>query len=136
MEKCDMKKKNRNKTCHKQPIWKRKIHRKIKSFRGEICILEDLSKQINVKTSKGQKIKRKYNNKIKMIQQQQKKKKKKKKKVKLHFESLIKFFKIDAQKFYREMTKEPIEIEEPPSIKEVEKFWKKPRAIKNNTMKS
>ena len=52
------------------------------------------------------------------------------------FERLIKFFKIDAKKFYREMAKQPIEIEEPPSIKEVEKFWKKPRAIKNNTMKA
>ena len=33
------------------------------------------------------------------------------------------------------MGKQAIEIEEPPSIKEVKKFWKKPGAIKKNTIK-
>ena len=33
-----------------------------------------------------------------------------------------KIFKTDAKKFYREMGKQPIEIKETPSIKEVEKF--------------
>ena len=31
----------------------------------------------------------------------------------------------DVKKFYQEMGKQPIEIKEPPSIKEVEKFCKK-----------
>ena len=34
-------------------------------------------------------------------------------------------FKTDVKKFYREMGKQAIEIKEPPSLKEVEKFWKK-----------
>ena len=36
-----------------------------------------------------------------------------------------KVFKTDAKKFYRGMGKQPIEIKEPPSINEVDKFWKK-----------
>ena len=47
----------------------------------------------------------------------------------------MKCLKTDAKKFYREMGKQPIEIEEPLSIKEIERFWKKSRAIKKNTMK-
>ena len=48
-----MKKKNRNRTSHKQPAWKHKIQKEIKAFRGELSILEYLSKGINVKTRKG-----------------------------------------------------------------------------------
>ena len=54
-----MKKKNRNRTSHKQPAWKRKIQKKTEAFRGELSILEDLSKGINVKARKGRKINRK-----------------------------------------------------------------------------
>ena len=59
-ERCGMKKKNRNRTSHKQPAWKRKIQKKTEAFRGELSILEDLSKGINVKTRKGRKVKIKY----------------------------------------------------------------------------
>ena len=59
-ERCGMKKKSRNRTNHKQPAWKRKIQEEIEAFRGELSILEDLSKGVNVKTRKGQKVKRKY----------------------------------------------------------------------------
>ena len=41
---CGMTKKNRNRTSHKQPAWKRKIQKEIEAFRGERSILEDLSK--------------------------------------------------------------------------------------------
>ena len=60
MERCDTKKKNRKKSWYKQPTWRRKIQKKIKSFGGELFMLEDLSKGINLKTRKGQKVKRKY----------------------------------------------------------------------------
>ena len=59
-ERCGMKKKNRNRTSHKQPAWKRKIQEEIEAFRGELSILEDLSTGINVKTRKARKVKRKY----------------------------------------------------------------------------
>ena len=36
-----------------------------------------------------------------------------------------KIFKTATKQLYREMGKQPIEIKELPSIKEVEKFWKK-----------
>ena len=39
-ERCVMKKKNRNRTSHKQPAWKRKIQIEIEAFRGELPILE------------------------------------------------------------------------------------------------
>ena len=55
-----MKKKNRNRTSHKQPAWKRKIQEEIEAFRSDMSILEDLSKEFNVKTRKGRKIKRQY----------------------------------------------------------------------------
>ena len=55
-----MKKKNRNRTSHKQAAWKRKIQKEIEALRGELSILDDLSKGINVKTRKGRKVKRKY----------------------------------------------------------------------------
>ena len=60
LERCGMKKKNRNRTSHKQPAWKRKIQEKTEAFKGELSILEDLSKGINVKTRKGRKVKIKY----------------------------------------------------------------------------
>ena len=66
-ERCGMKKKNRNRTSHKQPAWKSKIQKEIESFRGELSLLEDLSKGINVKTRKGQKLKENTNYKMKMI---------------------------------------------------------------------
>ena len=53
-------KKNSKRTIHKQPAWKRKIKEEMEVFRGELCILEDLSKGLNAKTRKGQKVKRKY----------------------------------------------------------------------------
>ena len=48
-----MKKKNRNRTSHKQADWKRKIQKEIEALRGELSTLDDLSKGINAKTMKG-----------------------------------------------------------------------------------
>ena len=59
-KRCGMKKKNRNKTSHKQPAWKHKIQEETEAIKGELSILEDLSNRINVKTRKGGKVKRKY----------------------------------------------------------------------------
>ena len=59
-ERCGMKKKNRNRTIQKRPSWKRKIQKEIEAFKGELSILKDLSKEINIKPRKGQKVKRKY----------------------------------------------------------------------------
>ena len=61
-----MKKKNRNRTSHKQPAWKRKVQKEIEAFRGEIPILEDLSKGINVKIRKGRKVKKNTKYKMKL----------------------------------------------------------------------
>ena len=44
----------------KKPTWREKIEREIEHFRGEISILEELSKGVSVKTSKAKKV-RKYN---------------------------------------------------------------------------
>ena len=83
MERCGMKKQNKTKqnkkknrkgTKHKQPAWKRKIQNKIKAFRGEIDILEDLSNGINVRPGRDKKSKETTNCKMKIIQQDQKQK--------------------------------------------------------------
>ena len=36
-----------------------------------------------------------------------------------------KIFKEDAKKFYRELDKKKIDVEEPPPIEDIEKFWSK-----------
>ena len=130
-----MKKKNRNRTSQKQPAWKRKIQKEIEAFRGELSLKEDLSKRINVKAREGGKVKRKYKlqneNDITTAKEIIKQKVKVKAQRSRRFEKRTKFyrqnkiFKTDAKKFYREMGKEPIKIKELPSIKDVEKFWKK-----------
>ena len=45
---------------HKKPAWKCKTQKEIEAFRGELSILGNLPKGINVKTRKGRKVKRKY----------------------------------------------------------------------------
>ena len=50
---CGIKKKHKNRNSHKQPAWQCKIQKEIEAFRGELSILKDLSKGINVKTMKG-----------------------------------------------------------------------------------
>ena len=129
------KKKNRNRTSYKQPAWKRKIQKEIEAFRGELSILEDLSKGINVKTRKRRRVKRKHKlqneNDITTAKERIKQKVQVKAQRIRRFEKRTKFyrqnkiFKTDVKKFYLETGKQPIEIKEPPSIKEVEKFWKK-----------
>ena len=116
-ERCDMKKKNRNRTSHKQPAWKCKIQEEIEAFRVELYILVDLSKGINVKTKKGQKVKRKYKlqneNDITTTKKRIKRKVQVKTQGSRRFEKRAKFyrqnkiFKTDAKKFYREMGKQP-----------------------------
>ena len=110
-----MKKKNSN--SHNQPAWKRKNPKEIEAFRGELSILEDLSNGIR----KGGKVKRKY--KLKNENDITTAKERIKQKVHVKAQRIRRFEK--RTKFYREMGKQPIEIKEPPSIKEVEKFWKK-----------
>ena len=44
----------------KKPKWKEKIEREIENFRGEISILDELSKGVAVKTRKTRKVIRKY----------------------------------------------------------------------------
>ena len=58
-ERCSKKKKNRSRASHEQPAWKCKIKKEIEALKGELPILEDLSKGINVKTKTGWKVQRK-----------------------------------------------------------------------------
>ena len=53
-------KKPRPNKC-KKPKWRGKIEREIEQFRGEISILEELSKGVSVKTRKARKVIRKFN---------------------------------------------------------------------------
>ena len=104
-----MKNKNRDRTSHKQSPWKRKIQKEIDAFRGELSILEDLSKGINAKTRKGRKFQRKYKlqnqNNIIMANERIKQKVQVKAQRTRRFEKRTKFyrqnkiFKTDAKKF-------------------------------------
>ena len=98
-----MKKKNRNRISHKQPTWTRKIQIKIETFRGELSMLEDLSKGINVKTRKGWKASKMQNTKWKWYNNGKEKMKQKaqvKAKRRTKFYRQKKIFKTDAKKFY------------------------------------
>ena len=47
------KRENRNKTTNKHSAWKQKNQKEIEAFRGELSVLEELSKKLsNVKTRK------------------------------------------------------------------------------------
>lgn len=120
---------------NKQPKWKANLQKEIDSLRAEISILDELSKGINVNTRKSRKLKRKFN----IVNQQSitttKENLKQKMQVKAQrlrrFDKRNKFFRqnkifqTDAKKFYRELGKSKIEIEEPPKTEEMEEFWKK-----------
>ena len=135
-EKCSMKEKNRNRTNHKQPVWKCKTEKEIEALRGQLSILEDLSKGINVKKiqitkwkwySNGERINKTQSTgqgtDIRKIWKRTK------------FNRQNKIFKTNAKKFYREMRKQPVKVKKPPSIKEIKKFRKKSGGMKKNTMK-
>ena len=118
----------------KKPKWKEKIEREIEYFRGEISILEELSKGVAVKTRNARKVIRKYKlspeqTKIPEITETLKQKIQLKAHRIRRYEKRTKFFrqnklfKDDPKRLYREIDKQTIEVNDIPSENEIKNFW-------------
>ena len=118
----------------KKPKWKEKIEREIEYFRGEISILEELSKGVAVKTRKARKVIQKYKvspeqTKIPEITETLKQKVQLKAQRIRKYEKRTKFFrqnrlfKDDPKRLYREIGKQTIEVNDIPSENEIKNFW-------------
>ena len=127
-----IKKKTHN-NKHKEPAWKRKIQTEITTLRGELSLLDELSKGNDVKGRRVRKLVRKFKLKDKNCINEAKEIVKQKIQVKAQrvrrFEKRTKFyrqnkiFQTDAKRFYREIGKKQIDIKEVPTMQEIEKFW-------------
>ena len=126
-------KKKKNKHTNKHPKWKVKIQKEIDALQGELSILDEISKGTAVKTRKARKVRNRHNvtdeNSL-LTAKETLKQKIQVKAQRLHrydkqnrFYWQNKIFKTDAKKFYREIGKGTINIEEPPVNKEMMKFW-------------
>ena len=129
-----LKKKAAKRNAQQQPKWKEQMTKEIEMLRGELSILDELSKGNIIKTRTARKVKRKY----KLFDMDEIVKSKELLKQKLqvkaqrirryekrsNFYRHNKIFNTDAKKFYRQLGKETIEIKDPPQMQEVETFWK------------
>ena len=128
-----IKKPSKKRNHHKAPKWKRKLQNEIDTLRAEISILDELSRGVSVKTRKARKLKRNLNITDKASLDCAKENLKQKMQLKAQrlrrFDKRTKFyrqnkiFSTDAKKFYREIGKGTIPVEEPPSQEELERFW-------------
>ena len=117
-----------------QPKWKIKIMNEIESLRGELSILTEIGKGLNVRSRKGRKLRRKYDlnggKDILVIREIIKQKIMVKSQRMRRYDKRIKFFrqnqifKSDAKKLYREIGTKKIDIRKPPSTEDMEDFWR------------
>ena len=136
-QKCGIKVKKRRKSPpkHQKPKWEAKIDKEIATFRREISLLEELQTNKGLRSGKARKVLRKYNIKdreqIAVIKEELKQKLQVKAQRLRRFNKRTKFyrqnkiFETDAKKFYREIGKETITVENVPSAEEVTEFWNK-----------
>ena len=128
--------KSRKKKTKRKPSkakWQVKIEKEIENFRREISILEELQKDSGEKSGKARKVIRKYKilskEQIPTIKEEPKQKLQVKAQRLRRFDKRQKFFRqnkifeTDAKKFYREIGKETISVENVPSEEQVREFW-------------
>ena len=125
----------KQKQARKQPAWKEKIEKEVKKLRADLSLLSEIEKGSTVKERKVKQMKRKLN--IKKWEDIPAAKENLKQKMQAKAQRLRRFtkrsnffrqnktFKEDAKKFYRELGKKKIDVNEPPTIEEVEEFWSK-----------
>ena len=131
----ERKKKKKKKNPHRQqkPKWKERIEKEIELMRGELSILTELQRGVNVKGKACRTMKRKYKiekdniNTVKetikqRMQLKAQRLRRYEKRNKFYRQNMI--FKTDAKKFYREIGKETIMIDKTPSVEEMENFWR------------
>ena len=134
-EKCGLsikRKKNTTKT-NRKPKWQVKIDKEIETFRREISLLEELQSDKEIRSKKAIKVLRKYKieqkDQIPSIREELKQKLQVKAQRLHRFDKRNKFFRqnkifeTDAKKFYREIGKNTISVEEIPSEERVREFW-------------
>ena len=126
---------NANKTTNgpDKPRWKARIEKEIERMRGEISILDELSKSKPVKSRRSRITKNKYNIKSKDDIPPLKEMLKQKIQVKAQrirrFEKRTKFFRQNRlfenneKKFYREMGTKQLIVKDPPTQYNLKKFW-------------
>ena len=128
-----VKKNSKPKHHNKPPKWKQKLQKEIEALRAELSILDEISKGTVVKTRKSKRLKQKHKIKDKVTLDSAKEKIKQVMQLKAQrlrrFDKRSKFyrqnkiFSVDAKKFYREIGKGTISVENPPDPKEVTNFW-------------
>ena len=128
-----IKKGNRSKHHNQPPKWKRKLQKEIDSLRAEISILDEISKGTHVKTKKSKILVKKHNiidtssldnakEKTKQIMQLKAQRLRRYDKRSKFFRQ-NKVFNNDAKRFYREIGKNTISVDNPPEAEEVKDFW-------------
>ena len=133
-----LKSRKSNNKKRKQPAWKLKIMKDIETKRKVLSIIAELENGSRVKVRKARK-ERNIENKYKLERNQSitelkeiiRKQMQAKAQGIRRFEKRSKFcrqnkiFEEDAKRFYRELGRKSIEINEPPEMQEVENFWSK-----------
>ena len=125
-------KRKRKVNARKKPSWKQKMEKEIERLRGELSMLSELDRGINVKGKICRNSKRKYKlneeNRIRMkvtvklrIQLKARRIGKYEKGGKFYRQNLI--FINDSKKFYREIGKEKVTVNETSPINDIERFW-------------
>ena len=134
-EKCGIKVKKRTSTpnIHKKPAWIERINRQMNQLRADISFLVEASKGKTNKTKKRKNIIAKHNLYKKTIEAQietlkqriqLKAKRLARYKKRSAFYRQNKLFQENTKKFYRELGKNTITVDDPPSQQQTEEFWK------------
>lgn len=135
-EKCGIRNRRKRSKTKRQippkPKWKKRIEKEIENFRKEISILEELQKS-TIKSRKARQVIRKYRVENKDQIPAIKEELKQKLQVKAQrlrrftkrndFYRQNKIFETDSKRFYREIGKTTIEVEEIPTEEHIRDFW-------------
>ena len=125
--------KKRKDNKRRKPIWKEKIEKEIEQMRGDLSIISELQRGIDVKGRKCRrmiKVHQLTKENIASVKETTKQKMQLKAQRIRRYERRSKFyrqnmiFKTDARKFYREVGKEKVAVKDTPPIEKVEEFWK------------
>ena len=116
-----------------EPAWKAKIKKEIQKKRSDLSILTEIQNGSNIRERKRKEIEKRYDikkpgdvpiikEKLKQQIQAKAQRIKRFEKRNKHFRQ-NKIFKEDGKKFYRELGKKKIDVDEPPQPEEVVDFW-------------
>ena len=125
----------RTQNIRRKPKWKENLEKDMEKKRSDLSILTEIQNKSEVKPRKQRKIKRRYN--IKKMEDIPEVKEKLKQQIQAKAQRIRRYekrgkqlrqttiFKENTKKFYRDLGKKQIDIDEPPTLKEIEDFWSK-----------